>query len=136
MVSPKPARCFEGLTSKENARSALPSGLRVVTRRPQRYKALSNNDLCDRKWRRRESNPEDDRHSALENTTFCERGNGLAADWQRLSCHFGNVSECDLQVIRELHLLHLTWPQLPAKSRSQILNDIHGILLPQVRKRT
>jgi hypothetical protein len=54
---------------------------------------------------------------------------GLAADWQRMNCHFENVPECDLQLIRELHFLHSLWPQLPAESRSQILNDVGRIAL-------
>jgi hypothetical protein len=82
-----------------------------------------------RKWRRRESNPEDVYHSLLENKTCSASQEGLAADWQRINCHFRNVPECDLLVIRELHLLHFLWPQLPAESRRQILNDVGRIAL-------
>jgi hypothetical protein len=76
------------------------------------------------KWRRRESNPGDNCHSALDKKGASALQEGLAADWQRMNCHFGNVPECDLQVIHELHLLHCLWPKLPAESRNQILNDI------------
>ena len=88
---------------------------------------MSSNPLCDRKWRRRESNPHDDFNSVLENKASPASQEWLAADWQRMNCHFDSVSERDLQVIRELHLLHFLWPQLPAESRSQILNDIGGV---------
>jgi hypothetical protein len=86
--------------------------------------------ICVRqKWRRRESNPGDDRHSALENKRSSASQEGLAADWQRLSCHFGNMSERDLQVVRELHFLHLLWPQLPAEFRIQFLIDMGRVRL-------
>ena len=79
------------------------------------------------KWRRRESNPHDDLHSVLENKASAASCEGLAADWQRMNCHFGNEPDCDLQAIRELHILHFVWPKLSAESRSQLLSEIGRI---------
>ncbi len=79
---------------------------------------------------RRESNPQESNASALENKASYAPQNGPAADWQRMNCHFGDVLDCDLEVIRELLVLHSLWPQLPAETRAQILNYIGGFAEP------
>ncbi len=46
------------------------------------------------------------------------------SDWQRSDCQSNECPDFDLQVMCELHHLHLVWPQMPAESRREILNSI------------
>jgi hypothetical protein len=79
------------------------------------------------KWRRRESNPQTECHFTLENKEFCASQKGLAADWQRSDCQCSDEADSDLQIIRELHLLHDAWPQLDSALRRAILQVIRSL---------
>jgi hypothetical protein len=71
-------------------------------------------------WRRRESNPEADCHLALENKAFSQIANGLAADWQRNSCHSETASESDAKSMLDLGEVVAAWGQLP-KATQQVI---------------
>ncbi len=75
-----------------------------------------------------ESNPPPGIGFTLQNRVFHACQNGLAADWQRSECQSSECLDSDLQLIQELHHLHLTWPHLPAEFRREILNSISAAL--------
>jgi hypothetical protein len=63
----------------------------------------------------------------LENKGFCASQQGLAADWQRKNCQCTDEADSDLQIIRELHLLHSVWPQLTVDARRTLLEVVKAM---------
>jgi hypothetical protein len=112
--------------NKDYTRSSLQSGRRVVTRRPQRRKLLSSTSLCNRKWRRRESNPESDCRCALENKDFGETQNGVAADWQRFKRH--HEASFGSDAMSGLGAVVAAWLQLPTPTQQMIVALVQATL--------
>ena len=85
------------------------------------YRKISSSDNGCQKWRRRESNPQTECHSTLENKVFCASQKGLAADWQRFHCQQPIHSDNDTENMRELAAIAAAWLQLPDSIRKLIV---------------
>jgi hypothetical protein len=72
-----------------------------------------------RLWRR-ESNPQEQCHSALENKAFDFGNDGVAADWQRKFRHSEEDSENSSQSMLDLATVVAAWHQLP-RATQQII---------------
>lgn len=69
----------------------------------------------------RESNPEADCDTALQNKALCEFKNGVAADWQRILRHSELCRGSDNDAIHSLGTVVAAWFQLPAVTREVIV---------------